>query len=198
MKTEPKKELRKLMLGLRNALSAEEARKRSSAVLENLFAAGLLAGCKTVALYAAAKSEVNTRPLFERLIAEGRTVVLPRVLGQGPNLGFWPVSDWDRLIVSRFGIPEPEAQGEPVAPELFDFVLVPGIAFDPLGGRVGYGMGCYDRVLERVRPGVPLVGMGYDFQLVDRVPMEEHDVPLTAIVIERGFLLPDRKGGDLS
>ena len=75
-------------------------------------------------------------------------------------------------------------------------MLVPGVAFDPSGGRLGYGMGCYDRVLERTKPGTPLVGIGYDFQLVDEIPMEEHDVRLSAIIVERGTLLPARKGGN--
>jgi len=85
---------------------------------------------------------------------------------------------------SEMGIPEPEPEGEPVPPEEFDFVLVPGVAFDRHGGRVGYGMGCYDRVLERLREGVPMVGVGYDFQIYEEVPMEAHDVPLSAIVSE--------------
>jgi 5-formyltetrahydrofolate cyclo-ligase len=189
MRSDLKKQLRKTILAQRRALTPEEVQRRSSVVLENLSRSSLLAGRDTVALYAAADKEVMTRPLFERLIREGRRVVLPRVRGRGPEIDFFAVKDWESLAKSSFGIPEPAPGGEPVAPAALDFILVPGVAFDGRGGRLGYGMGCYDRALAEARPDAPLVGAGYDFQLLDEIPLEEHDVPLTAVVIERGTLL---------
>jgi 5-formyltetrahydrofolate cyclo-ligase len=198
MTIERKKEMRRMVLAMRRSLGADEVERRSASVLKRLDDSGLLDGRETVALYAAADGEVLTRPLFERLKAEGRRPVLPRVRGRGPELDFFRVTDWEGLANSRLGIPEPSGDSEPVPPEEFDFVLVPGVAFDARGGRLGYGMGCYDRVLERTRPGIPLAGIGYDFQLVDEIPMEEHDARLTAVVIERGILLPSEEGGQLN
>lgn len=189
-----KNEIRAEVLARRRSLSPQEVEKRSAVVLKHLYESGLLDGGRTFALFAAADGEVRTRPLFERLSSAGRRVALPRVRGRGPEIDFFPVSDWAGLVVSERGIPEPDGSGRAMAPAEFDFVLVPGVAFDESGGRLGYGMGCYDRFLEGVRPGTPLVGIGYDFQVVKEVPMDEHDVRLSALAIERGLLLPLRRG----
>lgn len=194
MGAEDKQEIRKRVLALRRSLRAEEVEARSSRVLAGLTESGVLVEKRVVAIYAAADNEVRTRPLFDRLKVQGRTVVLPRVRGRGPELDFYPVSDWSVLRSSGLGIPEPPGKGEPMPAEVFDLVIVPGVAFDAEGGRLGYGMGCYDRVLGRLRPEVPRVGIGYDFQLVDRLPVEPHDLPLTLIVVERGVVLPGSRG----
>ncbi len=196
MPSEWKKELRQSVLAMRRALGPGEVSERSKTVLENLYKSGLLDGRATVAIFASADCEVSTRPLFDRLIGQGRRVALPRVRGRGPRIDFFEVKDWGSLVKSGFGIPEPPAGSAEVPVAELDFILVPGVAYDARGGRLGYGMGCYDRALSEVRPGTPLVGIGYDFQLVDEVPMEEHDVPLTAVVIERGTLLAARRPGN--
>ena len=191
---EAKKNLRQAILGLRRLLGPDEVSRRSNAALQNLYRSGLLPTRGTVALYAAADLEVLTEPLFQRLSRAGLKVALPRVRGKGPEIDFFAVTDWAGLVKSRFGIPEPPANGDPVALAELDFVLVPGIAFDAHGGRLGYGMGCYDRALKETRPEAPRVGIGYDFQLVEAVPKEAHDVLLTAVVIERETLLTGSGG----
>jgi len=172
------------MLARRRSMPEGEVRVRSLAVLRSLWASGLLLHRRTVALYAAAGGEVLTGPLFHQLRDDGVQALLPRVRGRGPEIDFYPVEDFGRLELSRFGIPEPPAEGATVDPAEFDLVVVPGVAFDRSRGRLGYGMGCYDRVLARLRPEAPAVGIGYDWQLVERVPQGEHDVPLTAVVTE--------------
>jgi len=207
-----KRKLRRHMLKLRRGLTPAEVEARSEKVLENLRSSGLLEGRGLVALYAAADREVRTRPLFEQLRSRGVKMVLPRVRGKGPVTDFYPVTDWDRLERSSLGIPEPAAEGDPVSYGEFDLILVPGVAFDQLGGRLGYGMGCYDRVLEKTRDDAPRVAIAFDFQVIkkgepvtvgegkesvqyDRVPMDDHDVRLTAVVSESGVTLL-RAGGD--
>ncbi len=190
-----KKEIRMKVLTRRRAMPPEEAEARSEAVVRRLWESGLLEGRDLVALYAAADNEVQTRALFEELGNNGVRVAMPRVRGRGPEIDFFEVSEWDSMKPSPLKIPEPQEGPEPVRPEEFDLVLVPGVAFDRHGGRLGYGMGCYDRVLENVRPGTPLVGVGYDFQIIERVPVETHDVPLTVIVCESETALPGNPGG---
>ena len=193
---EDKRALRRRILSLRRALPPAEAGSRSLQVLRALWSSGLLLGRRTVALYAAAGGEVETRLLFHQLRAEGMRVALPRVRGGGPELDFFAVSDWEGLLVSRLRIPEPAPVGEPLLPSAFDLMVVPGVAFDRCGGRLGYGMGCYDRVLVGLRPEAPRVGLGYDFQLLPRVPREAHDVPLSAVVTESEIVLVPTGTGD--
>jgi len=190
MSSQTKDQIRKEIISARLALSESDVRKRSEEVIANLQKSGLLEGKGLFALYAAAKGEVRTRTLFEVLKKEGKTVVLPCVRGKGPDIDFYKVDDWDELVPSRLGIPEPQPENGPVDPHDFDMVIVPAVAFDRQGGRVGYGMGCYDRVLFRTREECPMIGIGYDFQLFGKVPMQEHDIPLTGVITESEIILP--------
>ncbi len=190
MSLQTKDQIRKEVISARLALSEREVRQRSDKVIANLQKSGLLEGKNLFALYAAAKGEVETRTLFQVLTKEGKTVVLPRVRGKGPEIDFYRVEDWAELGPSRLGIPEPKPENGPVAPHDFDMVVVPAVAFDRQGGRVGYGMGCYDRVLFRTREECPMIGIGYDFQLFEKVPMQEHDIPLTGVITESEIILP--------
>jgi len=191
MSKESKKELRKRLLSIRRSLSAGEVLARSEKVIDNLLGSGLLDGANTVALYASADNEVDTRGLFDRLVGEGRRALLPRVIGNGPEIEFLAATDWDSLVKSVLGIPEPSEGPAAVEPEEIELVVVPGVGFDRRGGRMGYGMGCYDRALGRLLPDARSVGIGYDFQVLDEVPMEEHDALLSAVVSERGIACSD-------
>ena len=124
----------------------------------------------------------------EKLLGEGRRLFLPRVenaqngtmcavpyFGKGQT----PGSD------SRWGIFEPD--GTAVDPEILDCVLVPGVAFDGRGFRLGYGKGFYDRFLPQLRPGVPMIGIGYDFQMVPSVFPQPQDVRLSGMITEQGI-----------
>jgi len=192
-----KKALRQRLLAERRALTRSEVIERSRQVHARAWASGIFNGAKTAALYAAADSEVRTRPLFERLRAEGKSVVLPRVRGAGPEIDFFPVEDWERLLVSARGIPEPEPAGEPTALSRLDVVIVPGIAFDRKLGRLGYGLGCYDRALAGTRPEAVRAGIGFDFQVVEAVPAEAHDVQLSMVIVESRVILPPEEGARL-
>lgn len=188
--------LRKELLARRRALAEGEVPVRSAAVLRSLWASGLLLRRQVVALYAAIDQEVLTEPLFVQLRDEGVTVVLPRVRGRGPELDFYEVRDWRSLRPSALRIPEPAGEGAPVPPGSFDLAVIPGVAFDRSGGRLGYGMGCYDRVLPALRRGVPSVGLAYDFQLLDRVPREAHDLVLTHVISESEIVPAPTRAGD--
>ena len=116
---------------------------------------------------------------------------LPR--GRGLAIA-WPRVDGDALVFARcrpaalvagaYGILAPPPDAPPVVPDAFDLILVPGVAFDAEGRRLGRGGGHYDRVLASLPPRATSVGIGYDFQLVASVPCEEHDVPVDMVITE--------------
>lgn len=149
----------------------------------------------TVMLYAPLPDEPNLRPLFEPIPGQ-RRIVVPRMhdrsegemeaveVVDAPPSGdhvAQPVPDWSRR---RFGIWEPVGPAIDVA--TVDFALVPGLAFTRDGRRLGRGRGYYDRFLARLRPDCFKCGIGYDFQLVDDLPTEPHDVLLDAVVMPNG------------
>lgn len=129
----------------------------------------------TVMAFVGSKGEPDTDPLFARLAADGKRLVLPRV--EGSEIVIADASS--PHIVSLFGISEP--QGPAIDPAEVQLVIVPGLAFTPDGVRLGYGGGYYDRFLSRLA-GVPTVAVCFAEQLVDELPNDAHDVPVQRVI----------------
>lgn len=167
-------------------MTPDRAARAGEAVRALLETWGPFRGANRVALYAALADELPTRPCFEALAASGRTALLPRVDSDGA-LGFRAVARWEDLQPGRYGVLTPPANAERVEPAAGDLVLVPGLAFDLRGMRLGRGGGHYDRAfaVEAARP--LLCGVAYDFQLIESVPHGSHDRRMDAIVTERGL-----------
>jgi 5-formyltetrahydrofolate cyclo-ligase len=127
-----------------------------------------------------------SRPFYERALGSGRVLLWPR-LGAGDRLEFAACARWEELRPGRYGVPSPPTEAAPEALGAGDLVLVPGLAFDGAGRRLGRGGGHYDRALAAAEEGTVAIGVGYEFQRVDAVPVEPHDVALDAVVTERGL-----------
>jgi 5-formyltetrahydrofolate cyclo-ligase len=141
-----------------------------------------------VALYASLPDELGMRPLFEALVMRGIAPVLPRMVGE--RIEFAQVRSWSDLHASSRGLLEP-ARG--VATKRLgrgDVAIVPGVAFDRAGHRLGRGGGSYDRAFGTAAAAPFLIGAGYAFQLRPSVPHESRDRSLDAIVTESGFVWP--------
>lgn len=142
------------------------------------------ANARAVALYAALPDEVPLDAVAEAVLAGGRVLALPRM--QGDRLCFARVEQWRTLARGRFGICEAPAAAPEVAFARGDLVLLPGVAFDAQGGRLGRGGGHYDRAIAALESAPSLTGVGFAFQLVASVPMDAHDRRVDAFVCERG------------
>ena len=138
-----------------------------------------------VAGYILQGSELDPDPLLKRLASVGWTVVLPRVTDREQSLSFHVTG----LPQTRdvFGIPSPPEQAERLRPDL---MIVPVLAFDRHGGRLGQGAGCYDRTIAALRASsaVRVIGLGYAEQEVPCVPSEPHDEHLDGILTDKGFI----------
>lgn len=142
-----------------------------------------------VALYAALADELPMQPLFEALAATGCRRLLPRPVGS--VLEFAAVEAWSELVPGRYGVPVPPPERPATALSERVVVIVPGVAFDRAGHRLGRGGGHYDRVLSGApfagaRPGPLRLGAALHLQLVPAVPHDSRDRPVDAIVTERG------------
>jgi 5-formyltetrahydrofolate cyclo-ligase len=141
---------------------------------------------KHVGAFFSVGTEINTYPILEGVLKEGKKLYLPRLVKDHSHFDFIPVENFEHLAPGTMGIQEPVG-GHPVNPAELDLVLVPGLAFDLRGHRLGFGLGFYDRVLPRLKPGALTLGVGYGFQLVELLPQDPHDVPLKALLTEKGF-----------
>ncbi len=126
--------------------------------------------------------EIDLRPLLRELASRGHAIVLPVTPKRGEKLSFRRWQPGDAMIAERFGTLRPV--GEPMVP---DYLLVPLLAFDRRGHRLGYGAGYYDRTLAEL-PGAVTVGCAFAAQELDEVPAGPYDVPLHAIATEHGVL----------
>jgi 5-formyltetrahydrofolate cyclo-ligase len=138
-------------------------------------------------LYVDVRDEVLTWPLITTRLASGSPVILP--FCQDGDLQLCRIDQWTQLAPGAYGILEPIASirlagDRHTAAADIDLIVVPGVAFDRRGHRLGHGFGYYDRLLARVSDSTSLVGLAYDCQLFDNVPHEPHDVAVDVIVTE--------------
>lgn len=176
-----KRALRREIGAKKRALTAAEIEARSAVLAEKLFATEYYRRARSLYAYLSFNQEVRTRPIIERAWADGKRVAVPKVVG-GDMVFIW-IDSFDSMVESGFGIREPRADG-PAADDSRALVLMPGLAFDPEGRRVGYGGGFYDRFLAR-EPDHSLVALCYDFQLLARLEVEAHDVPVDCVITDR-------------
>ncbi len=159
----------------------------SRAIWKRLVALPEYEQARRVVLYIDHRSEVRTWPFLGDVWHAGKQVVVPYC--ENGQLGLFPLEHVDELEPGMLGILEPrpelrKAAGRAVRLESGDLVVVPGVAFDRFGGRIGQGAGYYDRLLARAPAGVAYVGVAFECQLVDTIPVLPHDVRMQKIVTE--------------
>ena len=179
-----KNAIRKRILARRDALSLLEIDSLSRVVAGQLLASASYKAASTLVLYSSIRSEVTTSEIFVAAAADGKRVLYPRTVGT--TLEFVAIENLEALETSRFGIGEPRS-GEAIPLTGIDLIVLPGVAFDEQGIRLGYGLGCYDRALAATKRPT-LVGLAYDFQVIASLPREEHDIPVDYVVTERRIL----------
>lgn len=143
----------------------------------------------TVLSYVAVRGEADLAALHRQAMAEGKRLALPSVERDKRRIVPRLVVDLDAMNPGSYGIPEP-THGRALNPEEIDLVLVPGLAFDRRGYRLGYGGGYYDGFLPRLSPGAAAVGIAYAEQIVNTLPAADHDRPLGMIITDREVLIP--------
>jgi len=176
---------RRTLLALRDAMSADERAVASAAICDaaNAVLSERVSAGAVVSMYAAKGSEVNTARLDGLARARGLVVAYPRVIPGTQQLAFHAATA-DELAPSRFGLQEPSAEAVAVAVTDIAAFVVPGLAFDRAGGRIGWGRGHYDATFAAAAPGALRVGLAYECQLIDQVAREPHDVALHIIITE--------------
>jgi 5-formyltetrahydrofolate cyclo-ligase len=181
--------LRRTILARRDALAPLDRARLSRAALDRIAALDAFRRARAVLGFASFGSELDTRPFLDEVLASGRALALPRVDREARRLVLHRVADLETdLRAGTWGIPEPDPTRCGLAPPAgIDVVLVPGVAFDPAGGRLGYGAGYYDRLLaEWPSPLPPLVAVAFEIQLVPAVPVLSGDQRVDLVVTESG------------
>lgn len=173
-----KKQLRAMIRTQKQAMTPQQIRDKSARLCEMFLQTEQYKQAKTVYGYLPYNQEVRTVALLQQALNDGKQVAVPKVYGD--EMRFIYISDFDGLEKSDMGIPEPVAD-EPIANDPKALVLMPGVAFDKAGHRIGYGGGYYDKFLA-AEPDHPTVALCYDFQVLPKIETEEFDIPVDLVL----------------
>ena len=179
-----KKALRAAIKNRIAAMTREEMRRQSIAVCMRLTQTYEFINANTVLVYSAMKGECDPRLLADIAHGMGKRVAYPKC--EGDELGLY-IGDESKFIPGAFGIPEPDDSCERIDMAEVDFAVIPGVAFDKNGGRLGRGKGYYDRLLKDSK--TVRAGICFNEQMVESVPMDIHDGRIDMIVAENWDIL---------
>lgn len=180
-----KERLRRRILLLREQQTPSEVETKSLKITETLTQLPEYRKARVIASYVDKGNEVQTRPLIRKALASRKKVLVPIVNKERRNLDFSEIKSLDELVPGAFDIPEPKPDLRRLTDlETMEVVLVPGIAWDFDGYRVGWGKGYFDTVLKRLPDKSLAVGLAFDLQVVDRVPRAQFDLPVDMVVTE--------------
>lgn len=185
----PKRSLRQQLLARRRALGHDEWSASSRQAQQNLLSLEEFTSAACIALYAPAHNETDTAMILAAAFAAGKRVLYPAVCGH--DMVLRQVGGLECLSQGCFGILEPCSTGVDHLADEADLIVIPGVAFDRSGHRIGYGKGFYDRFLQHPGRTAHLIGLCHDFQLIDgAIPADRHDIRMEIIVTEKRIIYP--------
>jgi 5-formyltetrahydrofolate cyclo-ligase len=180
-----KKAIRKRILEERDEIFPHLKMSKDMLIKKRLFSLDEYINAQTILFYASFRSEVDTFTMIKGSLHMGKKVVLPRVDKEKHVLRLYEIKDITELTAGYMGIPEPSLlDGRLVNLESIDLVVIPGVAFDYSGNRLGYGAGYYDILLSK-KQKIPIVALAYEEQIIDSIPSEKHDVKVDKIVTDK-------------
>ena len=184
---EDRQHLRKRILGVRDRLNAVARKEKSHAILHNFWKLPGRGEWSTLFIYVHFRSEVETLALIRKCLEHGMRVAVPLVDASARRMIPLLINDPKKdLAPGYYNIPEPDPQKSLQAePAEIDAAIIPGSVFDIHGGRLGYGGGYYDRFLVNDAPQAKRIGLAFELQLVEKVPLEPHDQPLDILITEK-------------
>jgi len=172
------------LLKVRNSLSKSELMGKSDRIKKRLFEMYEMKKSSTILYYISYDNEVHTHKMIKESMSNGKKIVVPSTFKKNSRLILSELNNWNNLTHSTYNFLEPsEKYIIEVSLDSIDLILVPGIGFDKNGHRLGHGMGYYDKLLENVNHSW-IVGLAFEFQILETIPTEKHDIPVNKIITE--------------
>jgi len=182
-----KENIRKKTKEKRRKQSKEEQRKKTKEIKEKLFNLKEYREAKSVLFYVSYNGEVFTHDMIREAM-KNKKVVVPISNTEDCSLSLSELKDWMDLHISSYGILEPKQDKiRQISADDVDLIIVPGVAFDECGNRMGHGKGYYDRLLEKTK-NKTVIALAFEFQIVDKIPAKKHDVPVGMIITEERII----------
>lgn len=181
--------IRKEILQKRDAIGSTARKAKDILIKARLFSLPEIHQAGIIFFFASFRSEVSTFPMIEEAFRLGKRIVLPRVDRKIKGLALYEVKGLSELSPGCMDIPEPDVSEERRTDiNRVDIVIMPGVAFDQKGNRLGYGAGFYDKLLSGLKRQIPLIAITYEEQVLTSVPSEPHDIRVHRIVTDKRAL----------
>lgn len=186
---ENKNDIRKRILRIRNTMSSQEVNYKSNIIINKLTALDVYNNSKTIFVYMSFGNEVKTLEFIKQMLVSNKRVVVSYTDSKNTVLILSEIKNLEEdLIRNKFGYLEPVFEKiRKVEPEEIDLIIAPGVVYDKSLNRIGYGKGYYDRILAKKRKDTKVVAIAYEFQVLDQVPTEDHDIKMDLIVTEENI-----------
>ncbi len=184
-----KARIRKEVLQSRDSIEQRGKEKRDRSIENRLFSLKQFTKANRIMFFASFKSEPDTFGMISKSLDRGKEVILPKVDRQNRKLLLYNIMNISELVPGFMNIPEPVVSEERrVNPDFPDIIIMPGVAFDRKCNRLGYGGGFYDLLLSNLEMPPMLIAIAYSEQIIERVPVERHDVTMDMVVTDRELI----------
>lgn len=185
-----KKEIRKSILDSRKSLEPLAFQEKSENIVSQLVNSDSYKNSTVIMAYVDFRNEVSTKNFIKKALNDNKRVIIPISIVETKELLLSELKDYDNELKSgTYGILEPKKEFiRETNKDIIDLILVPGVAFDLKGYRVGYGAGYYDRFLKGISPKVPKIALAFDLQIVDNAYPDSHDFPVDYIITESMYV----------
>ncbi len=185
-----KEKIRKDILQRRLSLSSEEIKNKSNQIFLNLVKTTEFLNSQNIMFYVATRSEAQTEEMIKASLKMGKRIFVPIILPDCINLAPSRLINFDReLEKGKKGILEPKKEYRRLFPtENIELIILPGIAFDLTGNRIGRGLGYYDNFLKKVSPSTKLIALAFEMQIIEKVPAHRNDIPVHKIITEKRII----------
>lgn len=185
-----KKQIRTMVLQLRDSIYRQERQVREQIIADKIQNLPIFRKASIIFFYASFRSEVGTLSFIDKTLKNGKRVILPVVIKEQSRLALYEIYSIHELVPGYMKIPEPTQEGKSeFMLAHVDLIIIPGVAYDRKGNRIGYGGGYYDRLLaDSKSTGIPIIAPAFVQQLVPSIPSELHDIKVDIIVTEQGVI----------
>lgn len=178
-----KTELRKFMLNQRKLVDDVKKQKWDNQIFNKVINSEYYKKANTIFIFVSFKNEVDTHRLIEYALSDNKKICVPKVKLKEREMELYKINSFNDLEVGYYNILEPIKGSPKINVEDIDLILMPGLAFDKEGGRIGYGGGYYDKFLRKSKKNkTKKIAIAYAFQVLDKVPMNENDIKIDGII----------------
>lgn len=183
--------IRKKLLNLRKKQTKNTVLQKSRYVQKNLFNLQEYKTANTILFYISYNNEVHTHEMIQESINKGKTIAVPVIQNNNQTLTISKLSSWKNLTKGPYNILQPKKESiQKLNINDLDLIIIPGVGFDLKGHRIGHGTGYYDKLLKNFHhTPPPFIGLAFELQILEEIPVEQHDIPVNKIVTEKRVII---------